>query len=145
MFEFRIWNIIFKKMLSWGDVFHLPAWEIFPGTPEQRAYNVMRFTGKCDISGKKVYEGDIIESHLGGQIIAGNMEIKYGTYQAYCPADKCYMDSVGFYAVARGYPDMPIGPLEDYAKVIGNIFENPELLSEAGQEAGMSALRPVTE
>lgn len=38
-------------------------------------------------------------------------------------------DSVGFYVSAQGYPDMPIGPLEDYAKVVGNIFDNPELIS----------------
>lgn len=86
-------------------------------------------SGKYDMSGKEVFEGDIIESHLGGQVLVTNMVIKYGTYQAYCPADRCYMDSVGFYASAQGYPDMPIGPLEDYAKVIGNIFDNSGLLN----------------
>lgn len=87
-----------------------------------------RSTGKKDISGQEVFEGDIIESHLGGQILADNMIIKYGVYQAYCPVDKCYMDSVGFYASGKGLPDMPIGSLEDYAKVIGNITDNPELI-----------------
>jgi len=91
-------------------------------------YILTRYSGKHDISGQEVYEGDIIESHLGGQVLAGNMVIKYGIYQAYCPADKCNMDSVGFYAETQGYPDMPIGPLEDYAKVIGNIYENPKLI-----------------
>lgn len=88
-----------------------------------------QYTGKSDISGEEVFEGDIIVSHLGGQVHALNMLVKFGTYQAYCPADKCYMDSVGFYVSAQGYPDMPIGPLEDYAKVIGNIYDNPELIS----------------
>lgn len=87
-----------------------------------------RSTGKKDISGQEVFEGDIIESHLGGQILADNMIIKYGVHQAYCPVDKCYMDSVGFYASGKGLPDMPIGSLEDYAKVIGNITDNPEFI-----------------
>lgn len=43
-------------------------------------------------------------------------------------ADRCYMDSVGFYAECDGYPDMPIGDLHDYALKKGNIFDNPELL-----------------
>ncbi|MDE6232160.1 MAG: YopX family protein, partial [Lachnospiraceae bacterium] len=88
-------------------------------------------TGKEDISGKIIYQGDIIESHLSnGQISALNLVIKYGAYKAYCPEDKEYMDSVGFYAEAEGYQDMPIGPTEEYAKVIGNIYDNPELLAE---------------
>lgn len=87
-------------------------------------------TGKYDISGKEIFEGDIIESHLGGQVLAGNMVVKFGRYQAYCPVDKQDMDSVGFYVSAPGVPNMPLGPTEDYAKVIGNIFENPDLISK---------------
>lgn len=86
-------------------------------------------TGKHDISGKEVFEGDIIESHQGSRILDIVMVIRYGTYEAYCPADGCYMDNVGFYVEAVGYPQMPLGPLKDYAKVIGNIFENPKLLN----------------
>lgn len=88
-----------------------------------------RSTGKKDISGQEVFEGDIIESHLGDQVLAEKMVVKYGTYQAYCPVDNEDMDSVGFYISASGLPDMPIGPMEDYAKVVGNIFDNPELLN----------------
>lgn len=90
---------------------------------------LMKNTGKKDISGEYVYEGDFIESHQGTQILNILMFIKYGTYDAYCPADDCYMDNVGFYVEAVGYPQMPLGPLEDYAKVIGNVFENPDLLN----------------
>ncbi|MBS6954274.1 MAG: hypothetical protein KH230_13735 [Enterocloster asparagiformis] len=86
-------------------------------------------TGKYDISGKEIFEGDIIESHLGGKILADNMVVRYGTYQAHCPVDRQDMDSVGFYIAASGLPDMPVGPMEDYAKVIGNIHENPDLLN----------------
>lgn len=86
---------------------------------------LMRNTGKQDISGESVIEGDIIENPNGVR-----MKIRYGFYDAYCPADKCEMDSVGFYAEAPGLPQMPIGCLEDYAIVIGNIFENPELMGD---------------
>ena len=85
-----------------------------------------RETGKKDMNGVDVCEGDIIESQYSGV----RMEIKYGVFTAYCPGDRSFMDSVGFYAETSGYPPMPIGPLEEYAKVIGTIFENPELLDE---------------
>lgn len=126
--NFRVWDMISHKMLPWGEVMHLPAWEIFPGTPEQRAFAVMHSTGKMDSGGVEVFEGDIIENPNGMQ-----MKISYGTYQGYCPEDKCMMNSVGFYAEAPGYPPMPIGPLEDYANVVGNIYENPDLMKQEGE------------
>lgn len=93
-------------------------------------YILQRSTGKHDVSGQEVFEGDFIESHQGTQILDVLMLVKYGTYEAYCPADKSYMDNVGFFVEAAGYPQMPLGPLEKYAKVIGNVFENPELLEQ---------------
>lgn len=94
---------------------------------EEGDYILQWSTGRMDITGLEVYEGDVIESHLGGRILALNRVVKQGSYQAYCPVDKQYMDNVGFYVSAKGLPDMPLGPAEDYAKVIGNILENPEL------------------
>lgn len=91
---------------------------------------LQRSTGRHDISGREIFEGDFIESHQNGKILDVLMVVKYGTYEAYCPADKCYMDNVGFYVEAIGYPQMPLGPLENYAKIIGNIFENPDLLNQ---------------
>lgn len=81
-------------------------------------------TGKEYMDSEIAFEGDIFESQSSGNL----MVLRYGTYQAYCPVDKAYMDSVGFYAECDGYPDMPIGDLSDYALKKGNIFDNPELL-----------------
>lgn len=91
---------------------------------------LMKNTGKHDISGECVYEGDFIESHQGTQILDILMLVKYGTYEAYCPNDDAYMDNVGFYVEAVGHPQMPVGPLEEYAKVIGNVYENAEWLDK---------------
>lgn len=123
--NFRVWDIINKRMMKWEKVMDLPAWEIFPGTPEQRAYTVLRSTGKPDSNGQEVFEGDIIENFNGLR-----MKIRFGTYQAWCPVDKCYMDSFGFYAEAPGLPPMPIGDIESHGKVTGNIFETPELMGD---------------
>lgn len=87
-----------------------------------------RHTGKFDIAGIGIYQGDYVESHDGDKTLALIMTVKYGTYEAYCPEDKCYMENVGFYVEAEGCKPMPLGPVSDYAKVIGNIFDNPEML-----------------
>ena len=91
---------------------------------------LMKNTSKTDISGQYVYEGDFIESHQGTQILDILMLVKYGTYEAYCPNDDAYKDNVGFYVEAVGHPHMPVGPLEEYAKVIGNMYQNKDWLEK---------------
>ena len=95
---------------------------------------LMKNTWKKDISGEYVYEGDFIESHQGTKILDILMLVKYGTYDAYCPADDAYMDNVGFFVVAAGYPQMPLGPLSEYAKVIGNMCQNHDWLERKGEK-----------
>ena len=85
---------------------------------------ICRCTGKEYMDSEPAWEGDVFESQLSGHL----MILRYGTYQAYCPVDHQYMDSVGFYAECEGLPDMPIGDLKEYALKRGNIFDNPELL-----------------
>lgn len=109
--------ILLDGFCDWGLEPPLMRADIDPAT-------ICRCTGKKDMHGKEVYERDLIESQTCGLV----MEIRFGIYQAYCPADRCDMDSVGFYAVAKGYQEMPIGPLEDYAVVVGNIYDNSELM-----------------
>lgn len=80
-------------------------------------------SGKPDKNGDIIYQGDVIENENGLKF-----EIRYGSYAMYCPVDDCMMENIGFYAVAEGfYEDMPIGPTEDYAVIVGNIHDNPEL------------------
>lgn len=72
------------------------------------------------------WEFDIFESQTCGLL----MVLRYGNFQAYCPVDGVFMDSVGFYASCDGLPDMPIGDLKDYALKKGNLFDDIELLSK---------------
>lgn len=107
--------ILFEQMTDWGLPNRMMQVEVDPAT-------ICQYTGKHDMSGKAVWEGDVIENPDGVR-----MEIRYGLYDAYCPVDRCCMDSVGFYAVGEGLPEMPIGCLEDYAMVVGNVWEDPTL------------------
>ncbi|GFI48996.1 hypothetical protein IMSAGC020_00192 [Lachnospiraceae bacterium] len=123
---------------------NFPIWmEVIPET-------VTRCTGKHDMVTNVLFEGDVYQN-------PDNLlfEICYGKYMAFCPADKEMMENVGFFAVSRDTAElygidthMPLGMTEDYAILVGNIFDNPELMQEAGQEAGKEAsqqlLMPAT-
>ncbi|PFD89201.1 hypothetical protein CN306_18695 [Bacillus thuringiensis] len=111
--KFRVWNLMSKKMMDWGEIFDLPAWEIFPGTPEQRPFNVMQYTGLKDKNGKEIYEGDILE--FSGNVVALGI-VKYNenfaTFQA------CNGNSGWLFGNESG----------TNIEILGNIYENPELV-----------------
>lgn len=86
---------------------------------------VQRYTGKEDSEGNKLFEGDIMSSEYSKTV---KMEICYGRYGAYCPNDCQYMENIGFFVVSNTTDDaMPIGPTENYAHLLGNVIDNPDL------------------
>ena len=113
--KFRVWDVLNNKMLNWGDIFHLPAWEIFPGTPEQRPFNIMQYTGIKDKHGVEIYTGFFVRWGLR-------------VYEI------CF--DCGFYMhdLSGINPDYPITKefknAPDEFEVIGNIYENPEILKD---------------
>ena len=61
------------------------------------------------------------------------------------------MENVGFFAVSMDAANlygvkepMPLGMTEEYAFLVGNIFDKPELRQEAGQDAAQPLLMPAT-
>ena len=66
---------------------------------------VEQFTGFNDKNGKEIYEGDIVTDGVGKYKII--YDLKLAGYQPYC--------------IFRDDP-------ENYCAVIGNIYENPELI-----------------
>ena len=99
--KFRAWNgERMKEVLTWG--FN----EKFISTPKEVSpeddFKVMQYTGLKDKNGKEIYEGDLV--YLAG----------YGNYQAVFPFIELYE------AEAE----------KDIGEIIGNIYENPELLSK---------------
>ena len=120
--KFRAWDLEAKEMSHFGlielaccDLYLFKPTE-YPDSPFKpqtgKLVEVMQFTGLLDKRGKEIYEGDIL-----GQEQFLPWGIKW--------------DKAGFYAYNLHNP-FALYPLESATnrEVIGNIYENPELLTK---------------
>lgn len=116
--KFRAWNKDKKVMESypmWND--SICHWFNFPS-----GYEVMQYTGLEDEDMKEIYEGDIFiynNNEMQGEVYfdGGSFCIKYGYKNPTNKHRKDYFLS-GIIGSDRA----------ERIKVIGNIYENPELL-----------------
>lgn len=97
-----------------------PEFEKFP----VHADTVCQYTGLTDENGKKIFEGDIVKYDFG--------EEQIGVQLAVVQYDAQYH---GF--LTKPVNDWMYAQLKD-CEVIGNIFDNPELLDKAGEPNGKS-------
>lgn len=109
--KFRAWDKEKKIMLypKFGDISNL-SWHGHDGKSETNRYIFQQYTGLKDRNGEEIYEGDILTP--GGSI---KLAVKWLTNDA----------MFGFQKSA-----FLLGRMSELYEVIGNIYENPELLEE---------------
>src|SRR4051812_27041162 len=88
------------------------------------ADSLIEYTGLKDKRGQEIWEGDIFASETG------NWEVKNGNWN-YWSAGTSLTPMCGFYATRKeGENTSERTLLVEHIKVIGNIYENPELLTK---------------
>ena len=120
-YKFRIWSFLDKS-------FHY--FSIEEGYPQGIAGGVsepQQYTGLKDKDGKEIYCGDIVELHTAANDKAKGIKDNHcGLYEIYW--DRCYK----LKTIKPNWFFIPNfeSPAADYniMKVVGNIFENKELL-----------------
>lgn len=90
---------------------------------------LMQFTGLYDKNGKEIYEGDILISQFSDKVPT---QICFGEFTCSTYETKDFATQIGFYwheldGTKSIFGDSIYGNM-DYCEVIGNIYENPELL-----------------
>ena len=119
--KFRAWSILDKVMIPDVALWNVYYGEIFPRTPDQRAWDLMQYTGLTDKNGKEIYEGDIVkfsEMQVGRRFVF-RVEWQEGFGS--------------FTLTTGGWDDLDLdqSEIEDEesgCEVIGNIYENSNLL-----------------
>ena len=107
--EFRAWNIYKEEMIELGD---LESIFITDRNLDFANYEIMQFTGLRDKNGVKIYEGDICKVYTG--------KICQVLFEAPIFCLKILNDKSDFrYQTDTTFRD---------SDVLGNIYENPELL-----------------
>jgi len=100
-----------KGVLRLNPKYKDDLWEII----DKDRFVILEYTGIKDINGVEIYEGDILKCWVVGRKYQ-NYIVKWsaseGTYKAYDNDDVYYIDCVSW----------------SKQEVIGNIYENPELL-----------------
>ena len=112
--KFRAWDKKEKRMIKK----FLPDW----GNINQDRYLLLQFTGLCDKNGTEIYEGDIVtDIYINGEYYTGNHEV------AFIGSSFCIIIKRGINNRHDYIPCLDEAWLERI-EVIGNIYENPELV-----------------
>lgn len=98
---------------------------------ESKRYTVQQFTGFLDKKGKEIYEGDIIATRVADDCIPNLEKHKYTLIVFFCDKGKWKAKEKMDEYAGSSFPffDDHYEILLDKTKVIGNIFENPDLLN----------------
>ena len=119
--ELKYTHFIFKDICLDFNLGGLQEFEVIPET-------VGQYTGLTDKNGKKVFEGDILESPIGRKAV-----VSFGTYKPFSTKDSDDFECWKLTLIANneGETKLECGlgkHCMEYMKVIGNIHDNPELL-----------------
>lgn len=126
--KFRIWD---KSCMLWlhedsqylvmdGSKVLSAPWGTVSFTTNDKNFVIQRYTGLKDKNNKEIYEGDILQFRDYSPV-----EVKYGQYSL------DHIKYIGFFLEGRGDNGIYINMLIKNPKnfmIIGNIFENKELL-----------------
>lgn len=114
IYKFRAWDEVEKRMIS-PETIQSQDWNVLQNFQRQTGnWKPMQFTGLLDKSGKEIYEGDILNN--GDR--DGNWTVTWN-------------NTTAIYNLCETKGDIcESKPMTaQYLQIIGNIYENPELLS----------------
>ena len=138
--KFRAWDKQDKRMYEWPFIVHHFDHEIRVNRDNKLTYVpmedvcLMLFTGLKDKFGKEIYEGDIIKGQIETmQFIKGRvyLETEHGRHWGCMIADGPEEKQFGSWDMRQLC--WGVDEYTPHCEVIGNIYENPELIGERNE------------
>ena len=124
--KFRAWDKTRKKMKYFETINDLSLY--FMDNANLSKIGLMQFTGLKDKNGKEIYERDIVQTGVGGKLTSG-IKRKADVRWFHRTGQWCIFLPTSFMMITSTSLEMrPFGLWQFECEVIGNIYENPELL-----------------
>ena len=121
--KFRVWDNIHEIMMKLSEVNTYSTIDIISNVFKD-SLNVMQFTGLFDKQGVEIYEGDIIKDS-SNRLMTVEWDRRVGTSRFIFRV----INTIGHIKVGRFVNTHEwIMPDDNDIEVVGNIYENPELL-----------------
>ena len=116
--KFRAWDEVSEKMLNWNDFLDTNMKNTFIA-PESTGLILMQYTGLHDKNGQEIYEGDIVYCQTKFGKAKAIIKFIDGKFVAYWNSALTHPENghhIACYEINKRF------------EVIGNIYDNPELL-----------------
>ena len=140
--KFRAWDKLNKEMFNVESI-NFQERKVYRDIVSYRNFNdieLMQYTGMKDVTEKEIYEGDVVKLiHTGIEISADRLEdlkrfvgiIKYenGIFKI-VKTEKSLIESKYFEMEQKKVSEIFIYSKLYDLEVVGNIYENPELIKE---------------
>lgn len=131
--KFRAWNEISSRMDNWCDLVDKNLRNIFI-MKNHNGYELMQYTGLHDKNGKEIYEGDIVKAYFNKNDAYSINTLKLKKSVNKLGKIEYIVDGFCVYIPKFGEKIYPLSFFGDETikqlEVIGNIYDNPELLKE---------------
>jgi len=106
--KFRGWDRVEKRFLPWESLQECTVQDVFG-----KIFELQQSTGLHDLTGKEIYEGDILKSCTTGFLFPVTWWVEKAMFRAV--KGNIFLDS------AKSWKN---------SEIVGNIYEMPELLTK---------------